>query len=1244
MHIKSITIQGFKSYKDASDCQDFSERSNVIIGRNGSGKSNFFSAVRFVLSDAYTNLSKEERQSLLHEGIGPATMSAFVEIVFDNSDNRFPTNRPETVIRRTIGLKKDEYSLDHKAVKLNVITSMLEAAGFSRSNPYYVIPQGRISALTHAKDYERLNLLKEVAGTSVYESRRNESETLMAEARIRRGKIDESLDYIKERLNDLDREKTELKEYQEVDKSRRALEHALFSAELEEAIQSLQDLEDSRENSKQQALRKREDLDTINDEINQLEINVQNARIQVEKNNTLKGQLNEDLENKIKVQTQLQLTEDDASVMHQLEATSVDDIQSELESVNNELTEQRTLLETHEQELQQRAESEQAARDALEEAQATRQAIEAKQARSGRFHSLEERDSWLNKEIEECSRQIIEGEQQVNIAQHEHDELKEQNNSIQQLLDTMEQRLKDNRLEETNVISKQGEIDSDINSLTDERKQAWRKEDEYKTVLNNAQTELAAIERRVAGVMDKHTFNGIRDIDDIARNNGINGVHGPLYKLFTVDNDLRAAVEAIAGNSLFHVVVDSDEVASQMFDAMSKSGNGLNARLTFMPLNRLRVKPLPQLSKDELDNDNSLLIDCLNYNKNMHGKAFEQVFGQAILCRSLEDGTNIARIHGATAVTIDGDKVERRGGMSGGYIDRRSSRLALLQQYSDLTSAMRDAIEQLENARKSARQLDEQITRKRDEGQLALSRLNQVRRAREQLVNDSQVHFREKQRLDAALDSASKSLRSLSASITSARNQLQDLQNELSSTASFTQQAAEAEQAAQQLASIIETIQQRDRVLAQATEHRMECEHERNNVATRIHNDLIRQQQQLASKLDSLTELERQSGSVNAMAMMAEQRTAELGKLKREINEIKEKLGKIEVDIENDTKRATRDDKSIEKARAAESAIQRWMDQHKLGVERFMTKRNMLLQKRDEASTKLRDLGVLPQEAMDEAAGYAEKSTERLLKKLHKIKDTLRTQYGHINKQAAEQYTSFNRQKEKLENDKNELIKDEDAIGRLMQHLDQQKDEAIERTFRQVAFNFKQVFAKLVPGGNAQLIMQTKAGAEMEKLRKQAAKKKSSAKQRPSTVDNYTGIAIKVSFTGAESGAGSASGLRMQQLSGGQKTVVALALIFAIQRCDPAPFYLFDEIDANLDAAYRSAVANMIHNELSSTAQFIMTTFRPELLEKAEKIYGVTFQDKVSQIAEVDRDTARQFIMQSSAPVVSGPAPTASQH
>ena len=171
-----------------------------------------------------------------------------------------------------------------------------------------------------------------------------------------------------------------------------------------------------------------------------------------------------------------------------------------------------------------------------------------------------------------------------------------------------------------------------------------------------------------------------------------------------------------------------------------------------------------------------------------------------------------------------------------------------------------------------------------------------------------------------------------------------------------------------------------------------------------------------------------------------------------------------------------------------------------------------------------------------------------------------------------------------------------------MTTLEQRKYEAIQITFRQMACYFSEVFKKLVPQGKGSLEMKTtQDNSQIDDSQATQLTTNSIA----SSIDNFTGVSIRVSFTG------SSEMKDMQQLSGGQKTLVALAFILAIQKCDSGPFYLFDEIDQALDPQHRKAVADMIH-ELSQEAQFITTTFRPELLAKADKFYGVKFRNRVS--------------------------------
>ncbi len=239
--------QGFKSYLSLVDMEEFSPGYNIICGRNGSGKSNFFGALQFVLSDEYGSLNPDQRQMLLHEGSGKEVFTAFVEIVFDNSDGRFPVESKEVTIRRTVGAKKDEYFLDKKHSTKQDIISFLESAGFSRSNPYYIVQQGKIQELATMSEEARLNLLKEVAGTRVYEERRAESVKIMEETATKKSQVESMLQDLVQRLDSLEEERVELLEFQKLDTTRRSIQYAIYEKDRERAATKLHTIEQQRE-------------------------------------------------------------------------------------------------------------------------------------------------------------------------------------------------------------------------------------------------------------------------------------------------------------------------------------------------------------------------------------------------------------------------------------------------------------------------------------------------------------------------------------------------------------------------------------------------------------------------------------------------------------------------------------------------------------------------------------------------------------------------------------------------------------------------------------------------------------------------------------------------------------------------------------------------------------------------------------------------------------------------------------
>ncbi|OWK07697.1 SMC3 [Cervus elaphus hippelaphus] len=256
-------------------------------------------------------------------------------------------------------------------------------------------------------------------------------------------------------------------------------------------------------------------------------------------------------------------------------------------------------------------------------------------------------------------------------------------------------------------------------------------------------------------------------------------------------------------------------------------------------------------------------------------------------------------------------------------------------------------------------------------------------------------------------------------------------------------------------------------------------------------------------------------------------------------------------------------------------------------LEKMTNRQGMLLKKKEECMKKIRELGSLPQEAFEK---YQTLSLKQLFRKLEQCNTELK-KYSHVNKKALDQFVNFSEQKEKLIKRQEELDRGYKSIMELMNVLELRKYEAIQLTFKQVSKNFSEVFQKLVPGGKATLVMKK---GDVEGSQSQDEGEGSGESERGSgsqssvpSVDQFTGVGIR--------------------------------------KCDPAPFYLFDEIDQALDAQHRKAVSDMIM-ELAVHAQFITTTFRPELLESADKFYGVKFRNKVSHIDVITAEMAKDFV------------------
>ncbi|KAF8648124.1 hypothetical protein AX16_006389 [Volvariella volvacea WC 439] len=1185
--------------RDQTQIEPFSPKHNVVVGRNGSGKSNFFAAIRFVLSDAYTSMSREERQALLHEGVSvTTTLSAYVEIVFDNSDNRFPTGHDEVILRRTIGLKKDEYSLDRKSASKADVMNLLESAGFSKSNPYYIVPQGRITALTNAKDHERLALLKEVAGTKVYEQRRAESLRIMGETDAKRQKINELLEYIESRLAELEEEKEELKEFQTKDKERRCLEYALHQRELEEINEALDELENERRNNIHGANVRREQYTGREKEIREIEHAISETNHALQTANLTRQDVQAELTELIRNRTELECTIED------LETTDVNTgnqrarLEQEVQEIRRQIQEkERALTELiPEWDSQRTLEANEKRR--LDESSARLAALFAKQGRATKFRTRAERDAYLNNEIASMQQYRATQEQALEGSRQDLETARRSHQEINEKIRVAHEKIEDGRAQVKVLADQVAALKDQQAELVERRKELWREDSKLDHLVNRSAEEMRSAERVLAGMMDKDTGSGLKAIDQIAQRLRLQGVYGPLYRLFTVtDPNFNTAVELTAGNSLFHVVVDTDETAQKVLEVMLREKTG---RVTFMPLNRLKPKNPPMPMNTE---DCEPLIEKLRFDPKL-SKAFEQVFGKTAVCRDLTIAAAYVKSHGINTITLDGDKVDRKGALTGGYHDIRRSRIEAINSLITWRDKWDKDSAELRNVRDRIARLEQEITKLTGEMAQKNGLQTVTRDSRERFLEEGNMLMKEKDKLESRIAKLERDISDLEGELTGLDAKLEGYQAELNTplVAGLTPEEEGL------IATLGKEVEGRRKDLLELARSKNQLEGRKNAIEIELNERLRRKLEEAEHKLESLGEVAGSSQPLDSL----DSKKRELEVLNHSVEALTKESQKAEKESEDLTKKLQTLRTNLEQVQTQQSEDARNITKQQKTTERFLAKRQMLLNRKDECNRNIRDLGVLPEEAFEK---YINEKLDRLVKKLHTINEGLK-KFAHVNKKAFEQYTNFTKQRDSLLQRREDLDKSASSIEDLVQVLDQRKDEAIERTFKQVASNFEEVFEKLVPAGRGRLIIQRRIDRD-EDMDEDADE------TQQSSVDNYTGVSIKVSFNSKVD-----EGLRIQQLSGGQKSLVALALVFAIQKCDPAPFYLFDEIDANLDAQYRTAVASMIQS-LSSTAQFITTTFRPEMLVTADKFYGVLFNNqKVSSIRAIKREEAMEFVDQ----------------
>lgn len=901
-------------------------------------------------------------------------------------------------------------------------------------------------------------------------------------------------------------------------------------------------------------------------EISQFEEELENARQQLEQIALERSQLEQERRTLGRRRAHLESSLEDAQDARAYTTSRRAELESELDALATEITAKEDVLGARSKEQEHASAELDAARSELERAHALLEASYARKGRASEFSSVEERDAYLDTQVKELDEYIS----SINaLHKASLDAIAAEEATLSELRgrrESLEAALGGRSASLDAISDELRTIGAHREALSEKKKELWRDEARTSAALAHARDQLSTAQRVLATTMDRATASGIQAVEAIVARHGIPGVYGPLYQLFTVDERYKTAVEATAGTSLFHVVVDSDNTATTLLEHLSKERSG---RVTFMPLNRLHPDPvnLPQAS------DAVVMLRKLTFDQELL-PAFRQVFGKTIICPTLEVAAAYVRSAGVNAITLDGDQVNRRGTLSGGYHDPRRSRLGAVRGVQRWISSVGSLTKALDDTRNALSTIEQDITALYSENHALSLRRQRLEDTRAPELDAISWVRREEGDAQERVSRLQRTATERALETTSAQERRDALAAELGTPLSASSGAAD-EAAREQLAA--QEAAARARV-ADCTRIAVALANETGALRLELDERLLRVRSDVAVQLETLGVQDGKTldDAAAALQVQIEQVAARIADAESRHDAVADTVAKVSARL--DGARGTQFGQSDDIARQQKAA------------ERFAAKRQRLLEQRERCTQQIRDLGVLPEDAF---RSHADRSTDELVSQLQRARAALED-VAHVNKRAVEQFHSFAKQRDSLLQRSTDLRVSRTSIEELIRLLDGRKEDTLADTLAHAGRHFSEVFARLT-GGTGELVI--------ERL--------------PS--GSPVGVGISVSFDGGDA-------LRLHQLSGGQKSIVALTLVFAIQRCDPAPFYLFDEIDANLDAQYRASVASMVH-ELARDAQFITTTFRPELVESADEHYGVLFgATRVSSIVPITRAEALQFV------------------
>jgi chromosome segregation protein len=1152
--IKRLVMHGFKSFAKPTEIV-FGNDFNCILGPNGSGKSNVLDALCFVLGKSSTKeLRAEKTANLIYNGGKKKQPAKFAEVTifFDNSKNEFPVEAAEVKLTRLV--KPNGVGVYKINDEVRTRTQIRELLSLAKIDPdgYSIILQGDIVALIDMSPVERRLMIEEISGISLYEEKKQKA---LNELDKVEGKLKEAEIILAERdnyLKELKKERDVAQKYKDLDSKITVNRATVLYRQIKGKEAEKEELDDRIRNHQKS-------LDEVNTEIALLRKEIEERKLEIER-------INKEIETK---------GEKDQLLLHkEVEKLKVDlaTFKNRSESCKDEIAKIKNRKEGLKENLKEAEgkvnvlKAEKKAFDSQISLKTREQKeIEAKIVAFRQKNKLDDVGA-IETEVDACDKQgeeIAKELGDMRIAQQEaireKDKLEFQIQSIDEKIEKVLSVEKENR-DQINILKQKKaefkKLTVELTQLLQENSTKAADLGDSRRKLLEAHEQLSKLSARKAQIQEKLGANmAMTRILEMKKTQKIKGIHGTVSELGEVSQKYSMALEVAAGSKIKSVVVESDRVAAECIQYLKKNQLGI---VTFLPLNKMRARP-EQANMSEIKKHGGVhgrAIDLITYDPK-YANVFAYVFENAIIVDDIETARSIG-IGSAKMVTLDGDVADTSGAMQGGFRQKREGMgfnekevSGQIEQYERVSADMGSRIAKLEREKADE---EERITRLRE---LKASLEGEI------ITMEKTLH----------LDSG-------------------DMDVNKKVKAELSKQVKDVEE---KLDKITNTIGQKNRVLAEMKIKKQQLRDKigqlRNPLLLAELNAFEEKRTELRESLIKLnSEIKNIDTQVTTLlepeleniAKIMRQHDKEIDAFDAEIKELSGKVKTLDAELSEKEKKekefyAQFKDLFTKRTKLSDEVGKR--EQKMYGKTDDMRK---IEHKINTIALEVAKIGAelgglqLQFEQFKGVEVDMEKPDGQLQKEISQF-EKLVENLGAVNMKALEIYDTAAKEYGDLLEKKNILLKEKEDVLLMMREIEDKKKVIFMRTFTAIQDNFKRLFSSLSTKGDADLVLENPE-------------------------DPFSaGMLIEVLITGTKF-------LDIRSLSGGEKTMTALAFIFAVQEYEPASFYVLDEVDAALDKKNSEKLAHLIR-QYSSNAQYIMISHNDGVIAEASTLYGVSMNE-----------------------------------